>query len=258
MYGIPATKWFWFFLSFFWQGSTLQQLALIWWILPLLTASLRLLSSPPNEKTWMASQGPCFCLDGISFGFNIFIHSLLFPFIGQLILFIICPYLQAWQSNLHSGSADRWRNDPFPTPPSLTPLLPSFLSSSPNSNETWLTACCISSCHSNLPHPCDKCFFSIALSRPLSQYLSRSLHLRSLAVATTEKETGKENLKTREHLRQLVCFSSNLHPHSPPFLLLTHPPPPPTPPPLTMIYQLLWCTSFIHPGLSRAAGLYAQ
>lgn len=113
----------------------------------------------------MASRGPCFCLDAISFGFNIFIHSLLFSFIGQLILFIICPYLQAWQSNLHSGSADRWKNDPFLTLPPRTPLLPSFLSSL-NSNETWLTARCISSCHSNLTILLTSAFFLYSTLSP--------------------------------------------------------------------------------------------
>lgn len=143
-----------------------------------------------RKPGWLLG-GPCFCLDAISFGFNIFIHSLLFSFIGQLILFIICPYLQAWQSNLHSGSADRWKNDPFLTLPPRTPLLPSFLSSL-NSNETWLTARCISSCHSNLTILLTSAFFSIAHSLPLSQYLSPSFHPLSIAVATIEKETDRE------------------------------------------------------------------
>lgn len=73
-----------------------------------------------------------------------------FFFISQLILFIICSYLQPWQLNLQTGSVDRWRNDPSPTPPSQARLPSSFLSSSTNSNETRLSACCISSCHSNL------------------------------------------------------------------------------------------------------------
>lgn len=208
----------------------------------------------------MASQGPSFCLDAISFGFNIFIHSLLFLFIGSLILFIICPYLQAWQSNLHSGSADRWRNDPFPTPPSLTPLPSSFLSSSPNSNETWLTARCISSCHSNLPHPSDKCFFSIAHSLPLSQYLSPTFHPHSLAVATIEKETEKERFENQRAPKAVGVLSFAASPPLPllPLSVYSHPSLFSPSPPLTMIYQLLWCTSFIHPVLSRSTGLYAH
>lgn len=104
-----------------------------------------------RKPGWLLS--PSFCLDAISLSFNIFIHSLLFSFISQLILFIICPYLQAWQSILHSASADRWKNDPCLTLPSITSLLPSLLSSwSPS--ETRLTGCYISSSHSNPPpHP---------------------------------------------------------------------------------------------------------
>lgn len=139
----------------------------------------------------MASQGPCFCLDAISFGFNIFIHSLLFPFISLLILFIICPYLQAWQSNLHSGSADRWRNDPFPTPPSPTPLLLSFISSSPNSNETWLTARCISSCHSNLPILTTSTF-SLQRTLSLCHNISHSFHNTAFPLQIIEKETVRK------------------------------------------------------------------
>lgn len=101
-----------------------------------------------RKPGWLLS--PSFCLDAISLSFNIFIHSLLFSFISPLILFIICPYLRAWQSILHSASADRWKNDPCLTLPSITSLLPSLLSSwSPS--ETRLTACYISSSHSNPP-----------------------------------------------------------------------------------------------------------
>lgn len=110
-----------------------------------------------RKPGWLLS--PSFCLDAISLSFNIFIHSLLFSFISQLILFIICPYLQAWQSILHSASADRWKNDPCLTLPSITSLLPS-LRSSWSPSETRLTACYISSSHSNPspPHPCDRAF----------------------------------------------------------------------------------------------------
>lgn len=110
-----------------------------------------------KKPGWLLS--PSFCLDAILLSFNIFIHSLLFSFISQLILFIICPYLWAWQSILHSASADRWKNDPCLTLPSITSLLPSLLSSwSPS--ETRLTACYISSSHSNPPssHPHDRAF----------------------------------------------------------------------------------------------------
>ena len=65
-------------------------------------------------------------------------------------MFIICPYLLAWQSILHPASADRWKNDPCLTLSSITSFLPSLLSSwSPS--ETQLTACYISSSHSNPP-----------------------------------------------------------------------------------------------------------
>lgn len=101
-----------------------------------------------RKPGWLLS--PSFCLDAISLSFIIFIHSLLFCFISQLILFIICPYLRAWQSILHSASVGRWKNDPCLTLPSITSLLPSLLSSwSPS--ETRLTACYISSSHSNPP-----------------------------------------------------------------------------------------------------------
>lgn len=113
---------------------------------------------------------PSFCLDAIALSFNIFIHSLLFSFISQLILFIICPYLWAWQSILHSASADRWKNDPCLTLPSITSLLPSLLHSSRSPSETRLTACYISSSHSN----------PLILTSPWQSFFS-TVHTLSLA-----------------------------------------------------------------------------
>lgn len=127
-----------------------------------------------RKPGWLLS--PSFCLDAITLSFNIFIHSLLFSFISQLILFIICPYLWAWQSILHSASADRWKNDPCLTLPSITSFLPSSLHSSWSPSETRLTAWYISSSHSNASssHPHDRAFspqctlFSLAWSMSLS------------------------------------------------------------------------------------------
>lgn len=146
----------------------------------------------------------------------------------------------------------------------LQPLLPELLSSSsPNSNEKWLTACCISSCHSNLPHPSDKCFFSVAHTLPLSQYLASisSIHTPLLLQRWRKKRREKENLKTREHLRQLVLYA---------FLPTLHPRSPSSPTVFshscfsssswqwfTNYYRMVYCASCFHRGLSRSAGLYA-
>lgn len=148
-----------------------------------------------RKPGWLLS--PSFCLDAISLSFNIFIHSLLFSFISQLILFIICPYLQAWQSILHSASADRWKNDPCLTLPSITSLLPS-LRSSWSPSETRLTACYISSSHSNSPTPSSwQSFFSTVHAISLTRRMSLScIHWG------WDKKEG-DIFKTIEHHRQL-------------------------------------------------------
>lgn len=150
-----------------------------------------------RKPGWLLS--PSFCLDAISLSFNIFIHSLLFSFISQLILFIICPYLQAWQSILHSASADRWKNDPCLTLPSITSLLPSLLSSwSPS--ETRLTGCYISSSHSNPPppptpssHPHDRAF---SLQCALFTSLAARLWVATIGDETKERGHFPKPLKT--------------------------------------------------------------
>lgn len=173
-----------------------------------------------RKPGWLLS--PSFCLDAISLSFNIFIHSLLFSFISWLILFIICPYLQAWQSILHSASADRWKNDPCLTLPSITSLLPSLLSSwSPS--ETRLTACYISSSHSNPPTPLSSWQRFFSTVHALSLSCRTSLGCNNLG---WEKREG--TFSTTEHLRQL---EESYH-HPTPFIS--------SPPPDLCCPQLLW------------------
>ena len=181
----------------------------------------------------MASQGSCFCLDAISFGFNIFIHSLLFLFISRLILFIICLYLRAWQSNLQSGSSRQMEKWPFSNPSfhQLSPL-PSF----PNSNETWLTARCISSCHSNPPILLTSAF---SLQRTLALCHNISLPPSPLARCCNDRERDgarriwkPESTWGSRRAFLLTCHppipipSLPLSPHSPPTLAFLHPPHP--------------------------------
>lgn len=168
-----------------------------------------------RKPGWLLS--PSFCLDAISSSFNIFIHSLLFSFISQLILFIICPYLWAWQSILHSASADRWKNDPCLTLPSITSLLPSLLSSwSPS--ETRLTACYISSSHSNPPssHPHDRAF---SLQCTLFPSLAARLWVATIGDETKDRAQFPKPYKTVKSLNT-HCHSSPFIPSSPPQIYL--------------------------------------
>lgn len=122
-------------------------------------------------------------------------------------MFIICPYLWAWQSILHSASADRWKNDPCLTLPSITSLLPSLLSSwSPS--ETRLTACYISSSHSNPPHPhilMTELFLYHACSIPHLQHVFESLSCNNWGWDKREGAFSKtiEDNKESEYLLSL-------------------------------------------------------